>query len=120
MDYKQFIKRLFPFLRGHLAKLILVSFLMILSTALETAIPEITGRIVDNLFSNERSNNSALLFSITLFIVIALSSLFALTSTSLSSWVTNKVIMDLRVIMFSRLLRLPKSYFDKNTTGGTL
>ena len=120
MDYKQFIKRLFPFLRGHLGKLILVSFLMILSTALETAIPEITGRIVDNLFSNERSNNSALLFSITLFIVIALSSLFALTSTSISSWVTNKVIMDLRVIMFSKLLRLPKSYFDKNTTGGTL
>ena len=120
MDYKQFIKRLFPFLRGHLGKLILVSFLMILSTALETAIPEITGRIVDNLFSNERSNNSALLFSITLFIVIALSSLFALTSTSLSSWVTNKVIMDLRVMMFSRLLKLPKSYFDKNTTGGTL
>ena len=120
MDYKQFIKRLFPFLRSHLGKLILVSFLMILSTALETAIPEITGRIVDNLFSNERSNNSALLFSITLFIVIALSSLFALTSTSLSSWVTNKVIMDLRVMMFSRLLKLPKSYFDKNTTGGTL
>ncbi|MDC0075364.1 ABC transporter transmembrane domain-containing protein [Candidatus Thioglobus sp.] len=120
MDYKQFIKRLFPFLRNHLGKLILVSFLMILSTALETAIPEITGRIVDNLFSNERSNNSALLFSLTLFIVIALSSLFALTSTSISSWVTNKVIMDLRVIMFSKLLRLPKSYFDKNTTGGTL
>ena len=120
MDYKQFIKRLFPFLRSHLGKLILVSFLMVLSTALETAIPEITGRIVDNLFSNERSNNSALLYSTILFIVIALSSLFALTSTSLSSWVTNKVIMDLRVIMFSRLLRLPKSYFDKNTTGGTL
>ena len=28
--------------------------------------------------------------------------------------------MDLRVNMFSKLLRLPKSYFDKNTTGGTL
>jgi subfamily B ATP-binding cassette protein MsbA len=28
--------------------------------------------------------------------------------------------MDLRVKMFSKLLRLPKSYFDKNTTGGTL
>ena len=120
MDYKQFIKRLFPFLRSHLGKLILVSFLMVLSTALETAIPEITGRIVDNLFSNERSQNFALLYSTILFIVIALSSLFALTSTSLSSWVTNKVIMDLRVIMFTRLLRLPKSYFDKNTTGGTL
>ena len=120
MGYKQFLKRLFPYLRTHLGKLIFVSFLMILSTALETAIPEITGRIVDNLFTTERSKESAFLYSIILFGVIALSSLFALTSTSLSSWVSNKVIMDLRVNMFSKLLRLPKSYFDKNTTGETL
>ena len=120
MGYKQFLKRLFPYLRTHLGKLIFVSFLMILSTSLETAIPEITGRIVDNLFTTERSKESAFLYSIILFGVIALSSLFALTSTSLSSWVSNKVIMDLRVNMFSKLLRLPKSYFDKNTTGGTL
>jgi len=93
---------------------------MVLATALETAIPEITGRIVDNLFSSERSKDTALIYSLTLFAVITLSSLFALTSTSLSSWVSNKVIMDLRVNMFSSLIRLPKSYFDKNTTGGTL
>ena len=120
MGYKQFLKRLFPYLRTHLGKLIFVSFLMILSTSLETAIPEITGRIVDNLFTTERSKESAFLYSIILFGVITLSSLFALTSTSLSSWVSNKVIMDLRVNMFSKLLRLPKSYFDKNTTGETL
>jgi len=120
MGYKQFVKRLFPYLKNHLWKLAFVSLLMIFATALETAIPEITGRIIDNLFSAQRSTDSALYFSIALFIVIALSSIFALTSTSLSSWVTNKVIMDLRIKMFSRLLRLPKSYFDKNTTGGTL
>ncbi len=93
---------------------------MVFATALETAIPEITGKIVDNLFSSSRSRNTAFVYSITLFIVISFSSLFALTSTSLSSWVSNKVIMDLRVHMFSSLLKLPKSYFDKNTTGGTL
>ncbi len=120
MGYRQFVKRLFPYLRPHLGKLIFVSFLMILSTALETAIPEITGRIVDNLFTTERSKDTAFIYSVILFGVIALSSLFALTSTSLSSWVSNKVIMDLRVNMFSKLLRLPKSYFDKNTTGETL
>ena len=120
MGYRQFVQRLFPYLRTHLGKLIFVSFLMILSTALETALPEITGRIVDNLFTTERSKDSAFIYSIILFGVITLSSLFALTSTSLSSWVSNKVIMDLRVNMFSKLLRLPKSYFDKNTTGETL
>ena len=120
MGYRQFVNRLFPYLKIHIWKLVFVSVLMIFATVLETAIPEITGRIVDNLFSTQRSADIALIFSMTLFVVIALSSLFALTSTSLSSWVTNKVIMDLRVKMFSKLLRLPKSYFDKNTTGGTL
>ena len=67
MGYKQFLKRLFPYLRTHLGKLIFVSFLMILSTSLETAIPEITGRIVDNLFTTERSKESAFLYSIILF-----------------------------------------------------
>ena len=94
--------------------------MMAFATALEASIPEITGQIVDTLFGVKRSNESALLYSLTLFAVIAVSSLFALTSVSASSWISNKVIMDLRVDMFSKLLKLPKAYFDKNTTGGIL
>ena len=93
---------------------------MVFATLLETAIPEITGQIVDTLFSSNRSSNAAFSYSVILFSVIALSSLFALISISASSWISNKVIMDLRVNMFTKLLRLPKSYFDKNTTGETL
>ena len=93
---------------------------MVFATLLETAIPEITGQIVDTLFSSNRSSNAAFSYSVILFSVIALSSLFALISNSASSWISNKVIMDLRVNMFTKLLRLPKSYFDKNTTGETL
>ena len=120
MSYKQFVKRLFPYLKNHLGKLVLTSLMMVFATALETAIPEITGQIVDNLFGIQRSKNSATSYSIILFSVIAFSSFFALASISISSWVSNKVIMDLRVNMFSKLLNLPKSYFDKNTTGETL
>ena len=94
--------------------------MMVFATLLETAIPEITGQIVDTLFSANRAKNEAFSYSIILFSVIALSSLFALISISASSWISNKVIMDLRVNMFTKLLRLPKSYFDKNTTGETL
>jgi len=94
--------------------------MMVIATLLETAIPEITGQIVDTLFSTNRPNNAAFSYSVILFSVIALSSIFALISISASSWISNKVIMDLRVNMFTKLLRLPKSYFDKNTTGETL
>ena len=94
--------------------------MMVFATVLEASIPEITGQIIDTLFEVGRSNEEALLYSLTLFTVIALSSLLALTSVSASSWISNKVIMDLRVDMFAKLLKLPKAYFDKTTTGGTL
>ena len=93
---------------------------MIFATVLETSIPEITGQIVDTLFSNNHTSKDALSYSAALFIVIALSSIFALISVSASSWISNKVILDLRVDMFTKLLKLPKTYFDKNTTGETL
>ncbi len=93
---------------------------MVFATLLETAIPEITGQIVDTLFSSNRSSDKAYLYSLILFSVIALSSLFSLTSIGASSWISNKVILDLRVDMFSKLIRLPKSYFDNNTSGETL
>jgi len=120
MGYKQFVNRLFPYLKKHLGKLVFTSIMMVFATLLETAIPEITGQIVDTLFSNNRSSNKAFYYSVILFSVIALSSLFALTSISASSWISNKVILDLRVNMFSKLIRLPKAYFDKHTTGETL
>mgnify|MGYP001027074241 FL=1 len=120
MSYKQFVKRLFPYIRKHLGKLFFTSLMMVFATALETSIPEITGQIVDTLFVSERSNDAAIFYSIALFAVIGLSSLFALTSVGMTSWISNKVIMDLRVNMFSKLLKLPKKYFDNHTTGGTL
>ena len=79
--------------------------MMVFATVLETSIPEITGQIVDTLFSNNRSTEDALSYSTVLFIVIALSSIFALISVSASSWISNKVILDLRVDMFSKLLK---------------
>ena len=120
MNFREFLQRLFPYLKDHLGKFIFVSLMMAFATALEASIPEITGQIVDGLFSDNRSNSSALSYSIVLFSVVLLSSLFSLTSISTSSWISNKVVMSIRVDMFTKLLKLPKSYFDKNTTGETL
>jgi subfamily B ATP-binding cassette protein MsbA len=57
---------------------------------------------------------------LSLFGLVALSSTLALTSVATGSWVSNKVIMDLRQAMFAKLLKLPKSYFDQHPTGKTL
>ena len=120
MDYRQFLIRFFPYLKKHIGKLFLTSILMIFATALEASIPEITGQIVDKLFDNKRSKESAQFYATILFGIIAISSISNLTALSAGSWISNKVILDLRIDMFNKLVRLPKAYFDKNTTGDTL
>jgi len=94
--------------------------LMILATSLESAIPEITGQIVDELFNESRSENTTLIYAWILFLIILMSSLFSLASNATSSWVANIVIMNIRVDMFNKLLHLPKAFFDKTTSGNLL
>jgi len=94
--------------------------MMVFATIFEASIPEMTGQIVDALFTVNRSSEAALSYSIILFAIIALSSLFTLISVSASSWISNKVVMDIRIEMFAKLLKLPKKYFDQHTTGETL
>ena len=120
MSFRQFVNRLFPYLKSHIGKLVITSILMVFATALETAIPEITGQIVDTLFGSDRSDKTARFYSILLFGTIAVSALSTLVALGSGSWISNKVILDLRVDMFSKLISLPKAYFDKNTTGQTL
>ena len=120
MSYKEFIKLLYKYISQHIGKLIFTSLLMILATALESSIPEITGQIVDKLFNAERSSSTTVLYSLIIFGVISLSAIFSLVSLSTNSWVANKVVMDIRVDMFKKLLKLPKKFFDRTSSGKIL
>lgn len=116
VSYRIFISRLLFYIKPHLGKLALTSILMILATALESALPEVTGRIIDNLFNNNDSSQS-LFYGSLIFIIIFISSVFALISTSSSAWISSKIIMQIRVDMFAKLLNFPKTYFDKISSG---
>ena len=67
MSFREFLKRLFPYLKNHIGKFIFVSLVMAIATALEASIPEITGQIVDGLFTDSRSSSTAIYYSIILF-----------------------------------------------------
>ena len=120
MSYTDFISRLFIYLKAHIGKLIFILLMVALATTLGSLIPEVVGQIVDNLFVNERNKDDALFYALALVGVITANSLFMLFSITASSWVSNKVIMDLRGDIFAKLLKLPKSYFDRNTAGSIL
>ena len=94
--------------------------MMAFATALGSLIPEAVGQITDNLFVNKGNGDEALFYALALFGIITANSLFSLFAIAVSSWMSNKVIMDLRSDIFAKLLRLPKSYFDQNTKGSIL
>ena len=83
-------------------------------------IPEIVGQIVDKLFMDGASESDIWFYTWALPGAIAASSLFTFLAITAGSWVAGKVAMDLRSDIFAKLLKLPKSYFDQNTTGSIL
>ena len=93
---------------------------MIFAAIFETAVPETIGQSIDVLFSESRTSDDSAIFALILFVILLFAGIFSLISSATSSWVANKVIMQLRVEMFSKLVKLPKSYFDKLSSGEIL
>ena len=120
MTFRNFISRIYAYLRPHLVKLSVASATMIFAAILETAVPETIGQSIDILFSESRTTEDSYLFALTLFSILLFAGIFVLISSAASSWVANKVIMQLRIEMFSKLIKLPKSYFDKLSSGEIL
>jgi subfamily B ATP-binding cassette protein MsbA len=119
MQLKEFFHRFYPYLKKHIFKLVVVSLTMIISTSIQTALPEITGQMVDNLFKNDDKSN-ALFYSFLVFGVLFSSAIFAFISTNISSSVAGKIVATLRTEMFAKLLQLPKTYFDTHDSGKIL
>ena len=93
---------------------------MLLASALEGLIPEITGQIIDKLFTEKRAPTTAILYATILFGVISLNAICTICANSINSWITNKVVVDLRVDTFNKLLKLPEVYFNKFSSGKVL
>lgn len=120
MTYKQFFLRLVFYIKPHIFKISITLISVILAGGLSSAVPEITGQIVDNIFGSIRNEDTAFLYAFYLLGIGILTATFTLIYTSSSAWVSNKVVMDIRNDMFSKILSLPKNYFDKNSTGKTI
>ncbi len=92
---------------------------MVFLAASETAVAALLKPLLDGSFVDK---DPVFMFWMP-FIMIAVfavrgSSTFA--STMAMAWVGNKVVLDLRNNMFSRLLLLPTSFYDRNATGNII
>lgn len=120
MTYTAFFKRLFPYIKPHIVKITITIIAVILASLLTSALPEITGRIIDDLFNNNSQSDAVIFYALILLGVIVLSAIFTLIHTASNVWISNQVVFDIRQHLFNKILYLPKSYFDQHTAGSTL
>ena len=92
---------------------------MLMTAATEIALPVAVKPFLDGTFVNK---DPFLITWVPVFMVLLyiVRGAGAYLGTYASAWVGNKVVMDLRDMMFRRLLALPLGYFHDNTTGNLI
>jgi subfamily B ATP-binding cassette protein MsbA len=92
---------------------------MLITAATEVALPVAVKPFLDGTFINK---DPFLITWVPVFMVLlyVVRGTGAYMGTYASAWVGNKVVMDLRDLMFRRMLALPLGYFHDNTTGNLI
>ena len=92
---------------------------MLLTAATEVALPIAVKPFLDGTFVKK---DPFLITWVPIFMVLLymVRGAGAYLGTYASAWVGNKVVMDLRDLMFRRMLALPLGYFHDNTTGNLI
>ncbi|AKJ67030.1 lipid A export permease/ATP-binding protein MsbA [Pandoraea thiooxydans] len=109
------LRRLYGYLRPYWGMGLLAIFAMALVAASEAAIPAVLKPVLDKGFGTKHP--SALWFVPTAIVGLAvLRGLAQYSSNYLLSWVSNHVLLDLRVRMFERMLHAPAAFFQRQTT----
>lgn len=109
-------RRLLGYVRPYWRTFAFALFAMAAAAATEPLFPALMKPLLDGSFG---AGSSWELWTLPLMIVgvFMLRGLVGLLADYSLSWVSNKVVLDLRNAMFGRLVQLPTSYFDNQSSG---
>lgn len=111
--------RLLRYLRPYIPQTLMAVVCMLMATSASLYVPWIVRDVIDGVLVNK---DVLLLNAITVGIVVvfALRGFFVYGQTYLMSYVSQKVVIDLREALFRHFQRLSVSYFDRSRTGKVL
>ncbi|HEY6966747.1 MAG TPA: lipid A export permease/ATP-binding protein MsbA [Burkholderiales bacterium] len=113
-------RRLLSYVRPHAGVFGIGVLGMVAAAATEPLFPALIKPLLDHGFGAQTQSLPPLAFAAAIVGVFVLRGLFSFTSSYCVAWVGNRVVLDLRAAMFDRLVRLPASYFDDNSSGQVL
>ena len=93
--------------------------ILVLIAATEPLFPALMKPLLDEGFTNK---DRAIITWAPVFLVLLflIRGVLTFLDAYLSSWVSNKVVTDLRVLIFEHLVHLPSSYFDSRSSGALI
>ncbi|HQT25646.1 MAG TPA: lipid A export permease/ATP-binding protein MsbA, partial [Burkholderiales bacterium] len=119
MDSLTLYRRLMKYVMPHWKIFLLSVLCMAVVAATEPALPALMKPMLDTGFvDKDRSFIRLIPFLIVLLFLVRGGANFV--GAYAINWVGNKLVMDLRVDMFGKLLRLPTAYFDDHVSGNLI
>ena len=110
--------RLLSYVRPHAKVFALAVLGMMLAAATEPLLPALIKPLLDSGFAPAaRPQHAPAFFAFAILGIFLLRGVLTFTSSYLMNWVSNKVVLELRAVMFGRLVRLPAKFFDDNSSG---
>src|SRR5437016_3661377 len=109
--------RLLSYVRPHARVFALAVIGMVAAAATEPLIPALIKPLLDGGFAAVQAAHPPTFYSAVLIGLFLLRGVLTFTSSYFLAWVANRVVLDLRAAMFSRLVRLPTRFFDDNSSG---
>lgn len=111
--------RLLSFVRPYWKAFALALLAMVLLAATEPLFPALMKPLLDKGFAG-KPRDDLWLAPLAIVGIFITRGLLSFSGGYLMAWVTNRVVMDLRVAMFDRVLRLPTRYYDNQSTGALM
>ena len=110
------LRRLLPYLRPYRGRAVLTAVLMLVVTASTLAAPALAQYGIDS--GIQQGDKAVLAFAVGLFVLAGAAGWLAgYYQTYLSSWVGERMLLDLRTDTFCHLMRLELGYHERTPTG---
>ena len=114
---KQLLLRILGYLKPYKWHFLLVFTALIISAVLGLFPSVITGKIVDAIVIESRNIETLIKLVILAFIVLTSSHIISVLEQYINSWISQKIIFDMRNEMYDHLQRMPHSFFTNEKQG---
>lgn len=113
---KKLLLRILSYLKPYKWQFLLVFAALIVSAVLGLFPSIITGKIVDSIIA-DGSMKSLIQLLVLAFIVLSLSQIISVLEQYINSWISQKIIFDMRNEMYDHLQHMPHAFFTNEKQG---